>query len=183
MITQTLEQMLLSDTAIVELLETMEHNGPADAYIAAGLIRNHVWDRHYRCISDHTGADVDVVYFDTTDPRRESESRYEKALRIALPGYHWQVRNQARMHVPAGDAPYAGVADALAHWPETATAVAVRLSGTALEVVAPFGTHDLMAHILRPTPAILARDITIFHNRVRQKGWLKRWPDLVLARP
>ncbi|WP_417450452.1 nucleotidyltransferase family protein [Kordiimonas sp.] len=177
-----LEDILLADRDVVQILEAVKHHAPVGACVAAGLIRNLVWDRHYGRVPNDSGGDIDVVYFDTTDRSRESESRYENALRTVAPGYIWQVRNQARMHVPAGDPPYADLADALSHWPETATGVAARFNmDDRLEIIAPFGFGDLMGHVLRPTPAIAARDISIFHARVRQKGWLERWPDLTVA--
>ena len=177
-----LESLLLVDKVVVRALNIVKLHGPAGAYVAAGFIRNLVWDLRYGRAPDYSDADIDVVYFDTTDPCRESESRFENALTHMMPGYDWQVRNQARMHVAVGDEPYADVADALSHWPETATAVAVRLNGKdGLEILAPFGLHDLMRHVLRPTPAITARDLHIFTARVQQKGWLTRWPHLAVA--
>ncbi|WP_262692996.1 nucleotidyltransferase family protein [Kordiimonas aestuarii] len=174
-----LEEIVLADDMIVQFLKTVKNHGPSSAYVAAGSVRNLVWDKRYGRVPDYRAADVDVVYFDTSDRSRESESRYEKALTTIAPGHDWQVRNQARMHVPAGDPPYKNMADALSHWPETATAVAARLDTQGgLELVTPFGPGDLMGHVLRPTPAIMARDVGIFRARVQQKRWLERWPDL-----
>lgn len=179
MSTDRLREILLADAGFVRILEAVRAHGPSGAYVAAGLIRNLVWDRHYGRTPDHGRADVDVIYFDTTNQGMDIESRYENALRNAIPGFVWQVRNQARMHLEAGDKPYRDIAEALSHWPETATAVAARQhKGRGLEIIAPFGLADLFDHVLRPTPAILRRDIGIFRTRVHERGWLNRWPEL-----
>ena len=52
-----------------------------------------------------------------------------------------------------GDAPYRKTDDAIRCWPETATAIAARLSGTRVEVLAPHGVHDLVNLIVRPRPS------------------------------
>ncbi len=179
MSTDRLREILLADPGFMGILDGVRVHGPADAYVAAGAVRNLIWDRHYGRMPDHARTDIDVVYLNASDLRPERDAAYEHAFRNACPRFVWQVRNQARMHMSAGDAPYRDLAHALSHWPETATAVAVRLhKGGALDIVAPFGLADLFDHVLRPTPAIMRRDIGIFRARVQEKGWLRRWPDL-----
>ncbi|PLC63479.1 hypothetical protein B9P82_13400 [Citrobacter sp. L55] len=65
----------------------------------------------------------------------------------------WSVKNQARMHQRNGDYPYTSTRNALLHWPETATAIAVRLGKEGLDITAPYGLSDLFELRLRPTPA------------------------------
>jgi hypothetical protein len=74
--------------------------------------------------------DVDVVYFDATDIDTKRDDAIEAELRVAIPKAPWSVKNQARMHLQKGDSPYANTADAMRHWPETCTAVAVRTFGS-----------------------------------------------------
>ncbi len=86
------------------------------------------------------------------------------------------------MHGRHGHAPYRDLAEALAHWPETATAIAARLGPAGVEVLAPHGLADLLAMIVRPTPAHRARPAAML-SRIAAKGWTTRWPALqVLAR-
>ncbi|MCJ9430460.1 nucleotidyltransferase family protein [Kordiimonas marina] len=175
---------ILTDPDAVRALEAVRDHGPAHAYIAAGFIRNRVWDSLYDPQPVAAESDVDVVYFDAgaADPIAD-EQAYEAALANILLA-PWQVRNQARMHDRAGDPPYSGLSDALSRWPETATAVAVRLNGQGgLDVVAPFGLDDLMEHVLRPSQAILACDPGVFESRFVDKGWRDRWPRLRVIRP
>jgi hypothetical protein len=66
-------------------------------------------------------------------------------------------------------------------WPETATAVAVRLSGDALEINAPLGLDDLFALLLRPTPCFSSARRAIFDQRIADKKWLTRYPRVRIA--
>jgi len=58
--------------------------------------------------------------------QKREESLLKHLLRLA-PDIPWQVRDQARMHLRNDDSPYGDIADAMKHWPEKETAVAVRL--------------------------------------------------------
>ena len=72
---------------------------------------------------------------------------------------------------------YTSIAASMASWPETATAVGVRLTDRgAMEFVAPYGLVDLFALTVRPSPA--ASDPRAYTSRLRQKAWLVRWPRL-----
>ena len=150
--------------------------------IGAGFIRTAVWD-HVTGRSATPVDDIDVIYFDPQDVSRGTESRIEAALTAALPGLPWSVRNQARMHKRNGDAPYASLEDALRHWLETPTCVAVRLTlnGT-LEIVAPFGLDDLFAMRIRPTPRGRERAAD-YRHRIEAKGWAAQWPEARIELP
>ena len=149
-----------------------------DCRIGAGFVRDAVWDdRHGYPVAPPSG-DVDVLWF---DPAADAivDRRIERDLRQLLPAMDWSVKNQARMHRRNGDSPYGSVHDAMAMWPETATAVAVRWpSGAALSVSAPFGLGDLFAPRLRPTPAFVVTRRAILDRRVREKRWIERYPLL-----
>jgi hypothetical protein len=153
-----------------------------DCWIGAGFVRNAAWDRsHGRAVSA-PDTDADVIWFDParTDPGLDRS--YEAALAAAAPGIAWSVKNQARMHARNADAPYTCSTDAMRHWPETATAVAVRRTrADACEIAAPCGLDDLFDLLLRPTPRFAAEKRAVFDGRVAGKGWLARWPGLRLA--
>ncbi len=163
---------------VMQALAAVASHGPRGAWIGAGLLRNAVWDRLSGRDPDAIpSADIDVVFHDATDPTAARDAALEHALRAAAPGLPWSVTNQARMHARNGHAPYAGVADAIAHWPETATAVAARLGPTGIEILAHWGEADLFAMIARPTPAHSA-DPAAMLARIAAKGWTVRWPAL-----
>jgi len=83
------------------------------------------------------------------------------------------------MHLRNGDRPYRSAFDAMCHWPETATAIALRLhDDDALELAAPFGVDDLLAMVLRPTPHFRAHRLEAYRERQRAKNWHTRWPRL-----
>src|SRR3982750_1792949 len=70
-----------------------------DWCIAAGFVRNRVWDHLHGVVPARLPVDIDVIYFDAADVSREREAEFERRLDVLLPGLPWQVRNQARMHV------------------------------------------------------------------------------------
>ncbi|QGG58264.1 D-amino-acid transaminase [Paenibacillus sp. B01] len=164
---------------LADLRQVREH-GPPGAWLAAGYVRNLVWDRLHGRAERTPLDDADVVYFDPACPDEAAEKPWEQALAAARPGLRWSVKNQARMHPINGDEPFAGVAEAMSRWPETATPVALRLSSDdQVEALAPHGLSDLFAMKLRPSP--LQRDPSLFARRVAAKGWLERWPLVRLA--
>lgn len=153
-----------------------------DCWVAAGFIRNAVWDHlHQRSPSPPAG-DVDVIWFDPARTDPTEDRKYEELLRLQEPSITWSVKNQARMHSRNHDAPYASAADAMRFWPETATAVAVRrLASDDCEVAAPLGLDDLFELILRPTARFCGEKRAVFEDRMASKGWLENWPSLRLV--
>ena len=175
-----LRDFVAAQPAMLSLLQSVAAHGPPRAWIGAGFIRNAVWDAcHGRAGDCATLADLDVVFFDVEDRRPQRDAAAESALHAAAPGWPWSVTNQARMAARNGHPPYADLADAVAHWPETATAVAARWSG-GVEILAPHGVADLLGMVLRPTPAFAARQ-HVLRARMESKRWLVRWPRLALA--
>lgn len=163
------------------LLAVVASLGLPDAWIGAGFVRNAVWDALYgRAIDIASLNDVDVVFLDRADVSEERDAALERKLGHLLPRPNWQVRNQARMHVRNGDAPYRDTADAIACWPETATAVAARLVQGRVEIIAPHGVSDLLNLTVRPTPAFRDK-LEIYRQRLADKDWSIRWPGLAFA--
>jgi hypothetical protein len=159
-------------------LAVVAAHGPVGAWIGAGFVRNAVWDHLSGLDTEATPlADLDVVFHDRAIATAERDAAFEAALRSAAPDLPWSVRNQARMHERNGHCPYRDIADALAHWPETATAIAARLGPKGVEILAPFGVADVLEMIFRPTPAFLTKP-EIPLARLEAKGWLTRWPRL-----
>lgn len=160
-------------------LHALAEVAPPDGYIAAGAVRDTVWGHLLGQPPDAPFADVDVVYFDAREPV-PAASTYERELAERCPGLRWEVTNQATVHhwhAHAGRsvAPHADVMAGLSSWPETATAVAVRIAGgEGLEVLAPFGLADLFDFVVRHNPAVADR--VVFLDRVRAKRWHERFP-------
>ncbi|WP_028693577.1 nucleotidyltransferase family protein [Pseudomonas cremoricolorata] len=150
-----------------------------DCWIGAGFVRNAVWDHLHGRSSSPIVTDVDVIWFDADACSVETDRALEQKLQVLAPGVKWSVKNQARMHLNNGDAAYLNANDAMRHWPETATAVAVRQSQEGhCEVAAPLGLADLFELRIRPAGQFAAAKASVFRQRLNDKGWLITWPLL-----
>jgi len=175
-----IERLLKAHADLHALLLHVESLGLPDCWIGAGFIRNNVWDvLHGREIDVSRLNDVDVIFFNPGDTSRELEADAERQLGILASGIPWSAKNQARMHLRNGDAPYRDTYDAVAHWAETATAIAARSVTGRVEVIAPHGVEDLVALIVRPT-SLFGHKMDIYRERVTGKDWPSRWPKLTV---
>lgn len=146
-------------------------------WLGGGAIRNLVWGaitgRHSRL------EDFDLVYFDSDKLDQLEDRRLERNIRMSFSRVvSVSVRNQARMHIENGEPKRHSLYDAIANWPETATAIAVRLNATGtLEFIAPHGFGDLLNMVVRPTEFHL-RNPHAFERRRMAKRWNAVWPEL-----
>ena len=151
-----------------------------DWAIGAGFVRAAVWDAHCGFDKPTPLADIDVVYFDSRHLSPVYELRHQRTLAARNPQIPWSVKNQARMHRRNRDLPYSDTADAIGHWLETPTCVAVRLSADDhLELIAPHGIDDLIQCRSRPTAAARHK-MTAYDERIKAKNWRHIWPDLTV---
>ena len=177
-----IERWLIADADRLYLLRTLANRHLPDAWLAAGFVRNLVWDRLHGHAEPTPLADLNVIYFDAADCRPERDREIEALLAAQAPGWPWSVKNQARMHLRNGDRPYRDCRDAMAHWPEVETALAVRLTAEGeIEVVSPFAQEGLFALHLTPNPWRPRSEA--FRQRVAIKDWLRRWPRLQVLAP
>ncbi|TCS38727.1 nucleotidyltransferase family protein [Reinekea marinisedimentorum] len=155
---------------------TLELN---DWCLAAGFVRNLIWDRLHKLKQPTPLNDIDLIYFAADETSAEQDLAYEQQLQ-ALTDHPWSVKNQARMHLRNHDRPYTSTADAMSYWVEVETAVGARqLCDQQIEIIAPFGLAANFANTItlnakRPKP----RD---FMTRVEGKGWQENWPNLQLV--
>ncbi|MCT2400592.1 nucleotidyltransferase family protein [Novosphingobium mangrovi (ex Huang et al. 2023)] len=177
-----LASLLTADPLRMEALRAVRALDLPDGWIGAGFVRDAVWDRLHGHSARPPVGDVDVIWHSRERTGHSYDEILEARLRASMPGLDWSVRNQARMHPRNGDRPYRSTADAMTHWPETATAVAARLdTGGGLEINAPLGLADLFSLRLRPTAHFAGARRPTFDLRVTKKRWLERYPALVLA--
>jgi len=154
--------------------------GLSEWCIAAGFVRNLVWDRLHNKQKPTPLSDIDLIYFDAanTCPDRDLQVQHELRTESGLP---WSVKNQARMHSRNGDPGYLSTLDAMSYWVEKETAVgATLLSSGNIDVITPFGLGGLFAQTVtlnrkKPQPAI-------FKQRIEQKNWLTIWPHLTIVK-
>lgn len=161
----------------LHLLRVVRDHGPQGAWIAAGFVRNAVWDALHGYGEPTPLSDIDVLHFSADNLDPEADYAWERRLLEVCPDAPWSVRNQARMHLRNADSPYRDCADAMGHWPEVCTAVAVRLSGEFLELLAPLGIDHLWALRVRPSEHFRAKP-HIYRERLAAKNWPARWPKL-----
>jgi hypothetical protein len=174
------QALLSTDQYFIAVLKVVRLLMP-EAYIAAGFVRNRIWDHLYDQSNLYSDLDIDVIYFDGINISADIDYQLEKKLTEAFDA-PWQVRNQARMHIFGGHKPFSSLEHALKHWAETATTVGVRLdSSDKLQFIAPFGFTDLFTHTLRITPIMKRCDLEGFHNRIVKKNWCERWPGLTIV--
>ena len=179
MLEDKLAQLLAKDPIRVQALQYVRSLDLPDCYIAAGFVRNLVWDHLHQKHNPTPLNDLDVVYFDLNELDEQAYLKYEAQLNALMPELNWQVRNQANMHLRNGDEPYQSTLDAMSYWPEKETAVAARLSeNSQIECISAFGFESLFEGQVTYNPK---RTLTLFQSRVESKNWLITWPQLQVA--
>ena len=174
-----LQALIASDRQRMEVLRLVRDLRLPDCWVAAGFVRSRVWDHAHGRVTSPLPPDIDVIWFDRTAHDAARDAAFESALHDRDARLAWSVKNQARMHARNGDAPYTSATDAMRYWPETATAVGVRLGpGGDIEVAAPYGLDDLFGLIVRPTPRFAAEKHAMYVERVRSRQWGRHWPGL-----
>ncbi|AZN42210.1 nucleotidyltransferase family protein [Paenibacillus albus] len=177
---QRLIQLLLEHESLLDELRLVRSLRLPQCYVAAGYIRNYVWDRICGYSSRSLHDDIDLVYFDSNDLSPGRDHELEEYLITATGNPQWSVKNQARMHTRNGDPiPYQSTADALSRWPEMVTAVGVRLNDEdQLELCCPHGLADLFQMRVQRSPYFL--DHGYYLERIAKKGWEQNWPNLTV---
>ena len=171
-------QWLLADDWRMRALNVAKELSLGEWCLAAGFVRNLVWDKlHDRSVA--TGLnDIDLIYFDDSDTNPLLDEEYEAKLSSIMQG-PWSVKNQARMHVRNNDSPYQSMKGAMTYWVEVETAVGVYIQADGrLELVAPLGLKSLFD--LKITMNAKKPKPDAFLQRVDSKKWIEHWPLLKL---
>ena len=153
--------------------------------VGAGAVRNLVWDALHGREEPSVLADVDVAWFDAGDPAPARDAALQAQLRLAAPQVPWEVTNQAGVHLwferhfGHAVAPLQSLEEAVASWPEFATAVGVWLDDDdGLHVIAPHGLDDLFAMVVRRNPVRVS--VETYGQRVASKRYAERWPRVTV---
>ncbi|MDN3649067.1 nucleotidyltransferase family protein [Reinekea marina] len=158
----------------MKVLNAVQSIGLPDGIVAAGFVRNAVWDFLYGIETPLN--DIDVIYFCESDISEEKDLMLEHQLFELEPDFPWSVKNQARMHIRNGDAPYKHCLNAMNFWPEKQTAVGAYLNPlNDLEIISSFNLSLLFNGEIEYNPA---RSLDVFNKRVTSKKWLTNWPLL-----
>jgi hypothetical protein len=176
-----IKAIIAADPVRLHVLQLVRELRLPDCWVAAGFVRSAVWDHLHQRSSSPLPLDIDVIWFDGECQTAQKDVDLEAVLQNIDASINWSVKNQARMHFRNGDHPYINAAQAMTFWPETATAIGVRLDESDLvEVAAPLGLDDLLNLVVRPTARFRSEKRHVYLERVRSKGWLETWPRLKL---
>lgn len=186
-----LTELVLGSEWLLNILRIVAALDLPDCWVGAGAVRDLVWDTRFGHGFDPAGiADVDVVFFDPIDLSAAHEHAIERHLSELEPSVEWDVKNQARVHLwfearfghPAE--PLTSTTDGVSTWPETATAVAVRLRSDSepgspgLDIAAPLGLDDLLDGVWRRNHARVTD--AEYNARIERKQPQRRWPGVAV---
>ena len=154
--------------------------------VGAGAVRNLVWDALHGHATPSALSDIDVAYFDAGDISPERDAALQARLHAMAPATPWEVTNQAGVHLwfeahfGHAVAPLRSLDEAVASWPEFATAVGLRLDDDdVMHVIAPLGLDDLFAMLVRRNPARVS--VETYRQRVASKRYAQRWPRVTVV--
>ncbi len=204
MLNQALSKIIHRDPFRMDCLRALSALNLPQGYLGAGFVRNAIWDDLHNKARPTPLNDIDVVYFsdEITVPQskvsventieslsqpgvqagvlseaKAQEKAFEHELARFVPNANWQVKNQARMHLAHGHAPYKSYSEAISYWIEQETCVAVRLlANDDVDILAPFGLEANFAGTISINPKYPRPDV--FEQRVVSKSWPKVWPLL-----
>lgn len=178
---QFVYKLVRNSPATMEVLKAAAEISPT-LWLGGGSVRTLAWN--YLTGRTEDVHDYDVVYFDSSNLTEAEEKRLEAEFRMRLPRpIRISVKNQARMHLVNGEPERASLEDAIANWPERATAHAVRLGpDNRFVAITPYGYGDVLDLIVQPTP-YHAKSPAAFTRRLASKQWTKHWPELEIRVP
>ncbi|MCG8710958.1 nucleotidyltransferase family protein [Brenneria sp. 4F2] len=169
---------LMQDEMRLGVIKAVSSLSLSDCWVAAGFVRNLVWDKlhHYACPTMLN--DIDVIYYDAENTDESADFYYESQLRLLTKGASGiSVKNQARMHFKLNKMQYKNTFDSMSYWPEIETAVGVRWLNDYIEFSVPFGLDSLFNKTITFNTKSC---FEVFIQRVKRKEWLDRWPGLII---
>lgn len=173
--------LVQNDKWMMDLLTCAKSLDLPDWWICAGFIRSKIWDVLHGFDERTSLPDIDVIYYDQSSIEERIEKNHEETLNRLLSTVPWSVKNQARMHIANNSSPYSSSVDAIGKFPETATALGVKLDeGDNVILTAPHDIQDVVNLIVKPTPYFLeSKDrMLMYEKRVRKKNWQATWSKI-----
>jgi uncharacterized protein len=170
--------LVQGDEWMMGILKTAKSLNLPDWWVCAGFVRTKIWDILHGFDEKTSLPDVDVIYFDPANKSETVEKELEGQLRNQRPDIPWSVKNQARMHLINNLPPYTSSVDAISKFPETVTALGVKLDiMNQVILTAPCGIDDVINLVVNPTPYFFETEehMQVYQERVRKKNWESIW--------
>jgi len=170
---EDIKQCIQDDPWMMEILQTVAKLELPYCWICAGFILSKNLDTLHGFKERTPLPDIDVVYYDVTNSSQVIEKQYEEVLSDQMPQIPWSVQNQARMHIRNNVDPYLSTFDGIAKFPETATALGVKLAeDNRVLLVAPHGVEDVVHMQIKPTPYFekSPERMKVFQERINEKN-------------
>ncbi len=170
-------QVISDDSWMMEILTTVKTLNLPDWWVCAGFVRTKIWDVLHGLDAKTPLQDVDVIYFDPVNADEADEKILESKLLELMPDIPWSVKNQARMHVINNLPPYSSAVDGISKFPETVTALGVKLDENGhIILAAPWGIEDVINLLVKPTPLFSNTELErVYVMRVNRKNWKATW--------
>jgi uncharacterized protein len=171
-------KLIRSDEKMMEIIKIASTLNLPDWWICAGFVRSKIWDTLHGFLESTELPDVDVIYFDNKNMDENLEKELENKLVSMMPSIPWSVKNQARMHIMNDLPSYTSSEDAISRFPETATALGVKLDKeNNLVLTAPWGLDDVFNLEVKPTPFFTETKelAAIYEERIKRKNWKSIW--------
>ncbi|MGG5253706.1 nucleotidyltransferase family protein [Neobacillus sp. SM06] len=178
---ETIISIIKDDQWMMEILQSVRSLNLPDWWICAGFVRSKIWDALHHFTERTPLPDVDVIYFAPANTDEFAEKKLEKELEFLMPHVPWSVKNEARMHVKSKMSPYSSAVDAISKFPETATALGVKLDEKKQVIITvPWGIDDLVNLKVKPTPFFTETKerAAIYEDRITKKNWKETWNKL-----
>lgn len=175
---QDIIQLVKNDEWMMDILLNAKLLDLPDWWVCAGFVRSKIWDTLHGFSERTPMADVDVIYFDKSNLDEHVEKQLEQKLKKSDPHIPWSVKNEARMHLVNHILPYSSSVDAISKFPETATALGIRLDKqNNVVLTAPWGINDVLHMVVKPTPFFeeTAEGAKMYKERVVKKNWQSIW--------
>ncbi|WP_144511248.1 nucleotidyltransferase family protein [Bacillus sp. FJAT-22090] len=179
--TKDITRLIEADHWMMDILRVAKGLNLPDWWICAGFVRSKIWDALHSLEERTSVADIDVIYFDSSNVEECQEKKLEERLKDIAPNIPWSVKNQARMHHVNNLPAYSSAVDGIAKFPETVTALGVKLDDKDKVILtAPYGVKDVLQLKVRPTPLFLTtKELKdVYMERVRKKDWASIWNKL-----
>lgn len=174
-------ELITEDKWMINILKAAKSLDLPDWWICAGFVRSKIWDALHNFSERTPIPDIDVIYFDPTNIDELVEKKFEEMLDSLIPNIAWSVKNEGRMHIKSNMPPYSSSIDAISKFPETATALGVKLDDKDNVVLtAPCGIGDVVNLKVKPTPYFTKSKerVEIYEDRISKKNWKSIWKNL-----